>query len=232
MAERKARGSWLAKRAQFGHDENGPTFSNFSLFVVLYDSSAAETGHARYRFRYIFIFSKKNAKLTYFLILGSWEPGDENRAAGYEGPIFGPTSLVINNECNGEDPTTPGGPGESRRIKAFKWFSEYFGLPIEEDHLLTCKGMPRKLDQLRTAVSYQPDWGSTWKGQSSCDCAPASYGGMIPYFEERFYPAQFVEQNNRNRRRCVQSIYSNPKMYSMTNDTNRCLDYPPPEMLG
>lgn len=73
------------------------------------------------------------------LLLGNWNAGPTNIAAGYTGPIFGPTSLVINNECNGEDPTNPGGPGESRRIKAFKWFCGYFGVPYGANFTLTCK---------------------------------------------------------------------------------------------
>lgn len=43
------------------------------------------------------------------LSLGTWNSGAENAAVGYTGPIFGPTSLIINNECNGEDLQEPGG---------------------------------------------------------------------------------------------------------------------------
>jgi hypothetical protein len=32
-----------------------------------------------------------------------------------------------------------GGGGESRRIKAFKWFSKYFGVPTGAEHTLSCK---------------------------------------------------------------------------------------------
>jgi hypothetical protein len=48
--------------------------------------------------------------------------------------------LIINNECNGEDADEPGGPGESRRIKAFKWFCNYFDVPVGDDQHLSCKG--------------------------------------------------------------------------------------------
>jgi len=38
---------------------------------------------------------------------------------------------VINNECGGEDSNQePGGPGESRRIKAFKFFCRFFGVSL------------------------------------------------------------------------------------------------------
>ena len=55
--------------------------------------------------------------------------------------MFGPTSLVINNECNGEDPTEPGGGGESRRIKAFRWFTNYFKVPFNsgDSKTVSCK---------------------------------------------------------------------------------------------
>ena len=63
-----------------------------------------------------------------------------NEAAGYSGPIFGPTSLVINNECTGEDPTAPGGGGENRRIRAIKRFCQYYQVPAGNESTLTCKG--------------------------------------------------------------------------------------------
>ncbi|KAK6053653.1 hypothetical protein COOONC_08843 [Cooperia oncophora] len=43
------------------------------------------------------------------IVMGTWNSGSKNAAAGYTGPIFGPTSLIINNECNGEDLEEPGG---------------------------------------------------------------------------------------------------------------------------
>lgn len=71
---------------------------------------------------------------------GQWHAGAENEAAGYMGPIFGPTSLVINNECTGEDPTPPGSGGENRRIRAFKWFCRHFGVPFgANETMLSCK---------------------------------------------------------------------------------------------
>ncbi|CAD6195892.1 unnamed protein product [Caenorhabditis auriculariae] len=158
------------------------------------------------------------------IIMGSWNGGPVNTAAGYTGPIFGPTSLIINNECNGEDPTDPGGPGESRRIKAFKWFCGYFGVPVGLENLLTCNGMPVKLDAIQYNYSYQPDWSSTWREQP-CDCAPASYGGLIYYFDPNFYPAEFSSQNDNLRLKCVASIYANPEMYSMDNSSSACLNF-------
>uniref|UniRef100_A0A0K0D237 Glyco_hydro_19_cat domain-containing protein n=1 Tax=Angiostrongylus cantonensis TaxID=6313 RepID=A0A0K0D237_ANGCA len=110
------------------------------------------------------------------IVMGTWNSGKENAAAGYSGPIFGPTSLVINNECSGEDMNEPGGPGESRRIKAFKWLCSYFGVPAGDESLLSCKNMPVKFESLRYNYSYQPDWSTIWKEQP-CDCVPAPYGG-------------------------------------------------------
>ncbi|GMR35498.1 hypothetical protein PMAYCL1PPCAC_05693, partial [Pristionchus mayeri] len=159
------------------------------------------------------------------IVMGSWNGGEKNTAAGYSGPIFGPTSLIINNECNGEDASNPGGPGESRRIKAFKWFCQYFSVPAGPDNTLTCKTMPIKFDMLRQNQSYQPDWSSTWKEQP-CACAPAEYGGMISYFDPNFYPAQFVKLNADNKVECENSLYANPSMYSLDVKTSPCLNHP------
>ena len=41
-------------------------------------------------------------RITRSTFLGEWNSGEENKKAGYFGPMFGPTSLIINNECNGE----------------------------------------------------------------------------------------------------------------------------------
>ncbi|CDW56696.1 Glyco hydro 19 domain containing protein [Trichuris trichiura] len=157
------------------------------------------------------------------IVMGQWEPGYSNRAAGYSGPIFGPTSFIINNECNGEDPGDPGGPGESRRIKAFKWFCKYFNVPAGEERHLTCKGMPTSLDMIGGKKSFQPDWSSTWKAEP-CKCAPADYGGMIAYYEPGRYPDRFVAMNEQAEKRCVQTIYRNPSMYGMSGSTSLCLN--------
>ncbi|KHN82868.1 Endochitinase 1 [Toxocara canis] len=129
------------------------------------------------------------------IILGTWNPGPVNQAAGYFGPIFGPTSLIINNECGGEDPTNPGGPD-----------------------------MPQKFDAMFYNLSYQPDWSSTWK-KEPCKCAPATYAGMVPYYDPKYYPEAFVAMNDENRQRCVESIYDNPDMYRMSSDSSPCLKH-------
>jgi hypothetical protein len=73
------------------------------------------------------------------IVIGNWNAGPQNAASGYSGAIFGPTSLIINNECNGEDAASPGGGGENRRIKAFKWFTKYFNVQPGADETLSCK---------------------------------------------------------------------------------------------
>ena len=54
------------------------------------------------------------------IFTGNWLSSEKNAQAGYNGSVFGPTSLVINNECTGVDVNSqfPGGPGENRRIQA------------------------------------------------------------------------------------------------------------------
>ncbi|KAI6203945.1 hypothetical protein M3Y94_00615300 [Aphelenchoides besseyi] len=160
------------------------------------------------------------------IVIGNWNAGSQNTAAGFSGPIFGPTSLIINNECNGEDTAVPGGGGENRRIKAFKWFTRYFGVSAGSDKTLTCKNMPEKFDQMKYNLSYQPDWSSTWKSDSPCKCAPASYGGLIPYFQQGYYPTDFVNQNEANAARCQQIIYKAPQVFSLDKSTAPCLNVP------
>ncbi|CAB03255.1 Glycoside hydrolase family 19 catalytic domain-containing protein [Caenorhabditis elegans] len=158
------------------------------------------------------------------ILMGNWNSGAQNSAAGYDGPIFGPTSLIINNECSGEDSKNPGGPGESRRIKAFKWFNGYFGSPVGPEHTLSCGKMPVKLNAIPHYQSYQPDWSSSWKPER-CDCAPASYGGLVYYFDPNYYPASFVAQNDLNRKKCIETVYANPSMYFMDKKNSLCLNY-------
>ncbi|KIH43309.1 hypothetical protein ANCDUO_26688, partial [Ancylostoma duodenale] len=167
------------------------------------------------------------------IVIGDWRQSAKNRRAGFSGPIFGPTSLVINNECGGEDAEEPGGPGESRRIKAFKWFCNYFGVPAGSERSLSCKGkaVPHKarysssenicssgmldnFDAVQHNYSWQPDWGNMWRS-AACDCEPAQYGGPLPYYDPKVYPSRFAKENDRNRLRCVYSIYKNPGMFRL-----------------
>uniref|UniRef100_A0A0N4ZTQ8 Glyco_hydro_19_cat domain-containing protein n=1 Tax=Parastrongyloides trichosuri TaxID=131310 RepID=A0A0N4ZTQ8_PARTI len=163
------------------------------------------------------------------IVIGRWNAGDINTKNNYTGAIFGPTSLIINNECNGEDKSEPGGPGESRRIKAFKWFCNYFNVTPGPDETLSCKSMAQPFDRMQYGISYQPNWSQTWK-EEPCQCSPASYGGIIPYFDAKYYPQNFVQLNEINRKRCIKSLYANPGMYSMNNKTSACLNYPNPEI--
>ncbi|KAL3081472.1 hypothetical protein niasHS_010624 [Heterodera schachtii] len=159
------------------------------------------------------------------IITGQWEAGEINEAAGFSGPIFGPTSLVINNECAGEDEKAPGGGGENRRIKAFKWLCQHFGVSAGNQTTLSCKKMPRHFDQMPHNVSWQPDWSSTWREDRPCVCAPASYGGAIPYFQPGFYPSQFVEENEANEAQCKKMLSEQPQNFGMDPMTSGCLNH-------
>ncbi|EGT47131.1 hypothetical protein CAEBREN_24989 [Caenorhabditis brenneri] len=160
------------------------------------------------------------------IVTGDWKPSSKNRRAGYQGAIFGPTSLIINNECGGEDPDEPGGPGESRRIKAFKWFCKYFKVPVGSERTLSCKGMLDGFDAVQHMYSWHPDWGNMWKSQS-CDCAPAPYGGPLPYYDPKLYPHEFTKQNDRNRLRCVYSMYESPETFRLDESNSPCLKHKP-----
>ncbi|VDO73317.1 unnamed protein product [Haemonchus placei] len=183
------------------------------------------------------------------IVVGDWRQSEKNRRAGFGGPIFGPTSLVINNECGGEDPEEPAniftchslctnsapfttifhrrsdmfhsfirngctciksikfilcGPGESRRIKAFKWFCNYFEVPAGPERSLSCKGMLDNFDAIPHMYSWQPDWGNMWRARP-----------------------KFVKENDRNRLRCVYSIYESPSTFRLDEGNAPCLKYKP-----
>ncbi|KAI6190578.1 Endochitinase 1 [Aphelenchoides bicaudatus] len=164
--------------------------------------------------------------LRHDIVVGNWRAGLKNQAANYSGAIFGPTSLIINNECHGEDKDEPGGGGENRRIKAFKWFCKYFGVPTGDDKTLSCKSMPEHFGSMNAKLSYQPDWTTTWKPGLKCKCSPALYSGMIPYYDPLFFPEEFLKLNAENELYCQRTIYDFPLMYSMDNKTSACLNTP------
>ncbi|KAK0427501.1 hypothetical protein QR680_010258 [Steinernema hermaphroditum] len=158
------------------------------------------------------------------LVMGNWNAGAKNKEIGYFGPNFGATSLVINNECNGESPTEPGEGGESRRIKAFKWFCNYFNVPVGPEESLSCKKMKVRFDLMRYPKSFGPKWSTAWKNEP-CDCEPAGYEGWLMYYDPEYYPEEYVALNEVNRRRCVEALYAQPSMYGMSNATSACLDF-------
>ncbi|GMT09273.1 hypothetical protein PFISCL1PPCAC_570, partial [Pristionchus fissidentatus] len=160
------------------------------------------------------------------IVVGDWRASTKNRRGGFSGPIFGPTSLIINNECGGEDEETPGGTGESRRIKAFKWFCNYFDVSPGPDRTLSCKGMLEPFESNEHLYSYQPDWANMWRSRP-CDCVPAPYGGPLPYYDPKQYPARFVRENDRNRLRCVFSIYDAPTLFRLDEGNSPCLKHRP-----
>uniref|UniRef100_A0A1I7XTZ7 Glyco_hydro_19_cat domain-containing protein n=5 Tax=Heterorhabditis TaxID=37861 RepID=A0A1I7XTZ7_HETBA len=158
------------------------------------------------------------------IVLGDWNSGDANKAAGYSGPIFGPTSLIINNECGGEDKAEPGGAGESRRIKAFKWFCSYFKVEPGPDNTLSCKNMAVRLNSMGYPVSYAPEWSTTWKEQP-CNCMPVTYEGPVPYYDPKYYPKKWSDQNEANRKRCIEIICKKPIIFDMDSSTSKCINY-------
>ena len=83
----------------------------------------------------------KNLLISKFLVKhvvdGSWQPNDEEKAAGRI-PGFGATIMVINGglEC--------GSPNDARslnRQKHYKQYCEMFGLQIKPEERLDCAGM-------------------------------------------------------------------------------------------
>jgi hypothetical protein len=86
--------------------------------------------------------------------------------------------------------------------------------------------MPEHFGSMRLNLSYQPDWTTTWKPGFKCKCAPAAYGGMIPYYDPLYFTDEFVQLNAANEQFCQHTIYDHPEMYSMDNKTSACLNTP------
>ena len=79
-------------------------------------------------------------------------------------------------------------------------------------------------DAITQKLSWQPDWANMWKAEP-CDCAPAPYPGIIPYYEPKLYRPFAVKENDRNRLRCVFSIYRNPDIYRIDPNNSPCLNH-------
>jgi len=138
------------------------------------------------------------------IVIGNWVSPDPK----YAGGVFGPTSLVINNECGGEDPGEPGGAGESRRIKAFRWFTNYFGARyyITSRDTLSCKkfnGGSRKFNFRDRVVknSWDADWATSWDPSKPCRCAMQTYQGYIPAYDSEIM-SHFAAENEINKKWC------------------------------
>ena len=125
------------------------------------------------------------------------------------GAVFGPTSLVINKECNGEDPTDPGGAGESRRIKAFRWFTGYFNVRFctGDQKTLSCKTFNNASksfdfpDGRKVANSWDVNWKTSWDPYKPCECKMETYDGYIPAYDPDLMP-QFSKENEANKIWC------------------------------
>ncbi|XP_002154007.1 uncharacterized protein LOC100214594 [Hydra vulgaris] len=139
------------------------------------------------------------------IVIGNWVSADDD----YRGGVFGPTSLVINNECGDEDAAEPGGAGESRRIKAFRWFTNYFKVPFNTGNskTLSCKlfnGGSRKFafkDDRFIANSWDANWKTSWDLSKPCECAMQKYQGYIPAYDPNIMP-HFSAENAQNKAWC------------------------------
>lgn len=125
------------------------------------------------------------------------------------GAVFGPTSLVINNECEGEDDQDPGPDGENRRIKAFRWFTSYFQTPFNKGtkKTLSCKsfnGGRRDFhftDGRQVFQCWDVDWETSWDDSNPCKCVMQTYEGYIPAYDPKLMP-HMSKQNEVNRKWC------------------------------
>jgi len=139
------------------------------------------------------------------IVIGNWVSPDKD----YSGGVFGPTSLVINNECGGEDPGVLGGAGESRRIKALRWFTNYFQVPFNNGDVktLSCKHFnkgSRKFafaDNRFIANSWDANWKTSWDSSKPCECAMQKYQGYIPAYDPKIMP-HLAAANAENKKWC------------------------------
>lgn len=142
------------------------------------------------------------------IVIGNWISPDTDYQAG----VFGPTSLVINNECGGEDRSEPGGAGESRRIKAFKWFNKYFGVPTVHgtEKTLTCKYFnkgqrfkfpPTMPKFANIGNSWDANWQTSWDTSKPCECVRQKYQGIIPAYDPLIMP-HMEELDMKNKKWC------------------------------
>uniref|UniRef100_A0A0K0FP02 Glyco_hydro_19_cat domain-containing protein n=1 Tax=Strongyloides venezuelensis TaxID=75913 RepID=A0A0K0FP02_STRVS len=160
------------------------------------------------------------------IITGKWLSSLKNRKKGYKGSVFGPTSLVINNECSGEEiEEVVGSAGENRRIKAYKWFTSYFNVSAGPEKTITCKNMVENFEGIPHNHSWQPNWSTMWKSEP-CDCTPTQYNGALPYYEPKVYGDDNYDViNEQNRLRCVYAMYKNPKRFNIDENNSPCIKF-------
>ena len=117
-------------------------------------------------------------------IVGNW--------VGYgkwTGSVFGPSSKIINNECGGESKVEGEmGSKESRRIKAFRFFTQYFGTRAlgdgEDEGSLSCLGFDYAEINKGAKKAYDFDWAQAMPYK--CKCKPVTYSGVHRYHDPAF----------------------------------------------
>ena len=116
------------------------------------------------------------------VIIGDW--------VGYgkwTGAVFGPSSKIINNECGGESRADGDiGGYESRRIKAFRFYSSFFGVKPhqdnEDDSSLSCSGFEYQIENQN--IGYDRDWSQP---EGACKCKPVSYPATFRHMDLAVY---------------------------------------------
>ncbi|XP_002166968.3 uncharacterized protein LOC100197260 [Hydra vulgaris] len=158
------------------------------------------------------------------IIIGDWVSPDHD----YFGSVFGPTSLVINFDCSGEDPDVPGGGGENRRIKAFRWFTKYFNTPFNTGlpKTMSCKGFNNNNQfefpySLGYKKSWDVDWSTSWKDTVPCECVMQTYSAPIFAFDPVIMP-KYQKYNPSNKKWCENN-------YQQGFGDQACAHYHPPK---
>lgn len=155
---------------------------------------------------WFYMFPQSPKPAMHDIVIGNWVSADPD----YAGGVFGPTSLVINNECNGEDPSYPGGGGENRRIKAFRWFTSYFKVPFcsGDKKTLSCKtfnGGSKNFafpDGRKVFNSWDADWKTSWDPSQPCSCRMETYQDYVQAFDPNIMPKKYAAENEINKLWC------------------------------
>ena len=146
--------------------------------------------------------------------------------------MFGPTSLVINSECGGEDKQVPGGPGENRRIKAFRWFTKYFGVPFNSglSKTISCKEFNNGSESFDfhdgriVENTWDADWTTSWQKTKPCECKTYPYSGNIFAFDSKIMP-KYKKESDENKKWCE-------RIYQEGYNTQKCSQYKPIKQLA
>ena len=166
------------------------------------------------------------ASLWFYMTPGSGVPSMHDVLIGnwagsgiWQGSVFGPTSKIINNECGGEvfgNWWQAGWNPENNRIKAFRYYTQYFGVPVlgqgQTDATLSCSGgftYPANAGENKS-YDYVGINGMTGINHNECCCKAYPWAGWIrhidPNFNDHADPETIKHNNDYSKKWCEEMI--------------------------